>query len=106
MSIIIRAVFMKGLPKINGTSSSSSISITTKSIGNINLSTLTSTSSAIPDGRVMDLSANYNVILLSGQFEFPGFSTPHHCFSGKLGFPDGTVAIIAAVVGSVAAAFP
>lgn len=62
--IIILAVFMNVRPKIRGTSSSSSISITTKSIGNKNLSTLTKISFVMPDGRVMDLLANYSVIFM------------------------------------------
>jgi len=47
-SIMTLAVFMNGLPKIKGTLASSSISITTKSTGNRNLSTFTIISSTIP----------------------------------------------------------
>src|ERR1044072_5468901 len=65
-SISIKAlpVARKGLPKMRGTLVYSSISNTTKSTGNINLSTLTSTSSIIPYGLLMDLSANCSVIIV------------------------------------------
>ncbi|KAL2326103.1 hypothetical protein Fmac_025161 [Flemingia macrophylla] len=57
-SIITFAVFMNGLPGIRDTSMSSSISMTTKSTGNVNLSTITRTSSTTPYGYLMDLSAS------------------------------------------------
>ena len=62
-SIKVLAVAKNGLPKIRGTCWSSSISKITKSIGKMNLSTLTSKSSKTPLGYAMDLSANYNVTL-------------------------------------------
>src|ERR1044072_7851578 len=64
MSIPILAVLMKGLPKMIGTSSSG-ISITTKSAGIKNLSTLTKTSSAMPTGYLTDLSASCKDILVA-----------------------------------------
>ena len=54
----------KGLPNSKGTWVSSSIFITTKSIGKINFPTLTSTSSRTPSGCAMDLSAIYSVIVV------------------------------------------
>ena len=53
----------KSLPSIKGTSSSSFMSIITKSIGNMNLSTLTRSSSTTPYGYLVILSANFYVIL-------------------------------------------
>lgn len=63
--IISRAVFMKVRPNIRGVSSSSSMSSNTKSIGNKKVSTLTKTSSAMPDGYVIDFPTNCNDILVS-----------------------------------------
>ena len=50
-------VAKNGLPRIMGTSLSSSMSRTTKSTGKMNLSIFTSTSSRIPRGKAIDLSA-------------------------------------------------
>ena len=58
-SIIALPVAKNGLPKMRGTSWSSSMSKIIKSTRKMNLSTLTKTSFTIPLGYVIDLSANY-----------------------------------------------
>ncbi|CAA0840555.1 Unknown protein, partial [Striga hermonthica] len=68
-SIKASPVARNGISRINGTSLSSSISNTTKSTGNINLSILTSTSSTIPLGYVIERSANC-------KFTVDGFTSP------------------------------
>src|SRR5262249_35866090 len=62
----IRALAMakNGHLRMTRTSKSSSISIITKSTGNINLSTLTNTSSMMPPGYLTDLFASWIDILV------------------------------------------
>ena len=72
-SIIVLPVARNGLPKMRGTSWSSSMSKTMKSIGKMNLSTLTKTSSTIPLGYVIDLSANYRDTLVGLGSSNPNF---------------------------------
>ena len=57
-------VAKKGLPNNKGTWVSSSICMTTKSTGKMNFPTLTSTSSRMPSGYAIDLSAICNVIVV------------------------------------------
>ncbi|GJT85967.1 hypothetical protein Tco_1067684 [Tanacetum coccineum] len=61
-SIKARPVFKKDLPRIRGTRGSASKSTTTKSAGNWNFPTFTSTSSAIPIGWVIEWFASSRVI--------------------------------------------
>ena len=61
-SIKAAHVAKKGLPSNKGTWVSSSICMITKSTGKMNFPTLTSTSSRMPSGCAIDLSAIYNVI--------------------------------------------
>ena len=61
-SIKADLVAKKGLPSNKGTWVSFSIFMTTKSTRNTNFPTLTSTSSRMPSGCAIDLSAIYNVI--------------------------------------------
>ncbi|GJY92631.1 hypothetical protein Tco_0508413 [Tanacetum coccineum] len=68
-SIIARAVARNGLPKIIGILESSRISKIKKSIGRMNLLIFMSTSSAIPRGYCMDLSASSKLIIA-------GFGSP------------------------------
>src|SRR5262249_35675200 len=65
-AISIRALVVakNGHPRMTSTSKSSSISIITKSTGNMNLSTLTNTSSMMPLGYLTDLSASWTDILV------------------------------------------
>jgi len=63
-SMMTSTIFIKGLPRMRGTFRSSSISIITMSIRNYNLSTLTSRSSTMPYGYLIDLSTNWSVILV------------------------------------------
>ena len=56
---MVRLVAKNGLPRMMGTSSSSSMSRIMKSVGKMSLLTLTSTSSTIPLGNMSVLSASY-----------------------------------------------
>jgi len=72
-SMITIAIFMKGLPRIKGTSVSSSISIITKFIGKVNPPTFIITFSTTPWGYLRDLSTRSNVILIdqASRFQIP-----------------------------------
>lgn len=73
--IIICVFFMNVFPRIRGISSSYSVSMTTKSTGNGNLSIFTSTSSVTPKGCSTDLSAYFRVIFVFFSLISPIFLT-------------------------------
>jgi len=62
MSTMQLAIDMNGRPRMRGMSASSSISMTTKSAGNIRWLTFTKTSSITPYGLMMERSANWRVM--------------------------------------------
>jgi len=69
--------FMNDLSRIKGTSMSSSISMTTKSIRKANSPTFTITSSTTRWGYLIDLSTSCNVILIGRASRFPILSIIH-----------------------------
>ena len=71
MSTIHFAVSMNGCPKIKGISSSSSMSMITKSTRKVKWWTLTKTSSTTLYGLVMERFASWSVILVGSIFWFP-----------------------------------
>ena len=64
-SMRVLSVAKNGQPSKCGIYRSSSIYETIKSVGKINLSTLTRTSSIIPLGRLIDRSANWSEMVVS-----------------------------------------
>ena len=70
MSTTQFAVSMNGQPRIMGISTSSSMSMITKSTRKVSWWTLTRTSSTTPNGLVMERSASWSVILIEAVFKF------------------------------------
>ena len=71
MSTMHLVVNMNGCPRTKGISSSSSMSMITKSTKKVKWRTLTRTSSTTPNGLVMEWSASWSVILVGSIFRSP-----------------------------------